>query len=83
VREILEQIIVRIDAASVADNADALSALRDNGLQMVEPDHSEVPTWREKVSASNHALAQQGVISLELLDEMLGHLEDFRAGNPR
>ncbi len=80
VREVLEGIVLKIDAASVADNTDALQALRESGLQMVEPAQAEVGAWREKVAASNRALAADGVVDAALMDEMLGHIADYRAG---
>ena len=80
VREVLEGIIARIDAASVTDNTDALQALRDSGLEFVAPDPSEIARWRDKVAESNRAMAAQGVVPAELMDEMLAHVAEYRAG---
>lgn len=79
VRETMEGIYRKIDKESVGTNQEALAALLEQGLVLVEPEHEQIPMWRERVAASNRELAQKGVISEALLDEMLGHLEHFRA----
>jgi TRAP-type C4-dicarboxylate transport system substrate-binding protein len=78
VREVLERIVLKIDAASIRDNTEALRALRDSGLEMVPPEAAEVPRWRELVAASNRALAAEGVVNEALMTEMLAHIADFR-----
>jgi TRAP-type C4-dicarboxylate transport system substrate-binding protein len=80
VREVLERIVLKIDAASIRDNAEALQALRDSGLEMVPPDAAEVPRWRELVAESNRALATEGAVNEALMNEMLAHIADYRAG---
>jgi len=81
VREVMESIYDKIDAESVRTNDEALKALVDKGLKLVKPDENQVPLWRERVARSNRELAQKGVVSEALLDEMLGLLENFRAGH--
>lgn len=80
VRETMEDIYRRIDRESVRTNEEALAALLEQGLELVEPEHDQVPLWRERVARSNRELARKGVIKEALLDEMLGYLEEFRAG---
>ena len=79
VREVMERIYRKFDVASITDNTEALQALRDSGLQLIEPDTADIHVWREKVAESNRALAKQGSVDLELMDEMLAHLADYRA----
>lgn len=83
VREVMERIYSKIDAASVTDNSAALDALVERGLKMVEPDSSEVPRWRELVLESNQQLSEQGVINKSLVEEMNQLLEQYRANHPR
>jgi TRAP-type C4-dicarboxylate transport system substrate-binding protein len=80
VREVLERIVRKIDAASISDNDEALQALQDSGLRMVAPDAAEISNWRSKVAASNRALAEQGVVDKTLMGEMHGYITDYRAG---
>lgn len=79
VREVMEHIYLKIDQASIKDNTDALAALVKQGLERVAPDAAELPQWTQRVVESNRNLAQSGVISKELQDEMMGHLTEFRA----
>jgi len=81
VRDVMEQIYLKIDQASISDNTKALAALVEKGLKMVDPVDEEIPAWRERVSESNRQLAKNGIVSEELLQEMLTHLEAFRTGN--
>ena len=83
VREVMEQIYRKIDAASINDNSEALAALQQQGLELVKPEQSEIPKWREIVAESNRQLAAKGVISQARQDEMMGHLADYRANHPQ
>ena len=83
VREVMERIYQKIDKASIQDNTDALEALVNQGLKKVEPDQAEVPRWRELVAESNRKLAEQGVVSKTLMEEMFVHLAEFRADQVR
>ncbi|NND45887.1 MAG: TRAP transporter substrate-binding protein DctP [Xanthomonadales bacterium] len=83
VREVMEGIYRHIDEVSIQTNEDALAALVQQGLKMVPPDQGQIPRWRERVAQSNRDLAKRGVISEALLDEMLAHLEAFRAAESR
>jgi TRAP-type C4-dicarboxylate transport system substrate-binding protein len=80
VREVMEGIYKKSDEVSITDNTEALAALLEKGLEMVEPNTVEIPRWREIVSESNLQISQQGLISEALHREMLSHLADFRAG---
>jgi len=79
VREVMERIYTKIDAASISDNSAALEALVERGLQKVPPDSSEIPQWRKLVAESNRQLTEQGVVSKTLVEEMHAHLAQYRA----
>ena len=79
VREVMEAIYRNFDARSIRDNAEALEALVGHGLELVEPEHEQVPQWKTRVSESNRAMAEQGLVSKALLDEMMALLEEFRS----
>lgn len=79
VRTVMEDAYRRLDEESIADDREALQALLDAGLEVIEPAAGENLRWREKVVQSNRALAAQGVVSQEAMDEMLRHLGEFRA----
>lgn len=79
VREVMESAYRKLDEESVADDREAYQALQDAGLQVIQPVAGEDLLWREKVLASNRALAAQGVVSQAAMDEMLRHLSEYRA----
>ena len=79
VREVMDGIYTKIDAANVTDNEDAMQALIDSGLQKVKPDSGQIPRWREIIFKSNRKMAEQGAFSVELLDELKAHLAEFRS----
>lgn len=83
VREVLTSVYARFEQLNRQDNLDAEEALRDNGLTFVDVDPKLVPEWREKTAASNRKMAEQGLFSVEMLDELLGHLVDFRKSTDR
>ena len=56
-----------------------MQALLKSGLRLVPPDGGQVPRWRDLVSASNHKMADQGVVSAELLDQLTTLLATYRS----
>jgi TRAP-type transport system periplasmic protein len=80
VREVLSEVYKVFEMQNRLDNLDAEKALRSSGLEFIEVDPQLVPVWRETTAASNRRMAEQGNISVKLLDEFLGHIADFHKG---
>ena len=80
VREVMEGIYRKFDQNGVRDNNQALKALLESGLQMVEPDPAEMSQWRGIVSRSHRQLAREGVFDSTLLERMERLLKDYREG---
>ena len=78
VRSSLEDLYKKFDQASISDNDNALSALVDKGLILVEPDTSQLTQWQKLVDVANSELAQRGEVSQTLYQQLLSHLEDYR-----
>ena len=81
VREILTGVNDRIDEANRADNVKALSALKSSGLEFVSPDSSAVSGWRERVMRANRDMSRKGIVSEDLLDEVIELVGEFRASD--
>jgi TRAP-type transport system periplasmic protein len=77
VREVLNSVYARFEESNRQDNLEAEQALRSSGLQFVDVDPRLVPEWRATSAASNRDMAEKGAFSVEMLDEMLGHIADF------
>jgi TRAP-type C4-dicarboxylate transport system substrate-binding protein len=81
VREIFNRIYRGFDKGGVEDNQEALSALVDSGLEMVEPDAGQVGMWRKKVRAALQQEASRGTFDQALYDQMRKILNDYRANH--
>ena len=81
VRDVLGGVYERFEQRNRQDNLDAAQALRESGLNFIDVDPRLVPEWRATTAASNREMAENGSFSVELLDEMLGHIEDFHKSN--
>ena len=81
VREVMEGIYRKFNQYGVTDNREALQALLKNGLQMVQPETSELGQWRSIVTASHRRLAEEGTFDVVLLDRMEGLIGDYRNGS--
>jgi TRAP-type C4-dicarboxylate transport system substrate-binding protein len=78
VRDVMEGLYRKFDQNGVKDNAEAMQALLDNGLELVEPDPGEVDEWRRIVNQSHRKLANEGVFDAELLDRIESLLAEYR-----
>ena len=54
-------------------------ALKSAGISYVAPDAARVEDWRAQLAGIRTRLAADGAVDAELLAEMLGHLDAFRA----
>ncbi len=77
-RSVMERIYDEFDEGNRPDNAKATEALIASGVEMVQADPDDVPRWREAVTASTRREAQKGTFDSALLDQLEGHLNDFR-----
>jgi hypothetical protein len=62
----------------VTDNNNALQALLQSGMQMVEPNADEVAQWRDMVIRSHHQLASEGVFDPALLERTEELVDEYR-----
>ena len=78
VTEVFSAIYDKFEQQNRVDNDKAEEALRANGLQFVRLD-DDLTVVERKVAASSRQMARDGTISIDLLDQMLGHLEAYRS----
>jgi TRAP-type C4-dicarboxylate transport system substrate-binding protein len=79
VRDVMEGVYRKFDQNGVRDNAEAMQALLDSGLQLAEPQADEVAHWRDIVTESHENLARQGVFDADLLHRIEQSLAEYRA----
>jgi len=78
-REVLTRAYANIDAQVPADAANAKEALANNGIESVTPNDGEFEQIAELMEANNRDMAKQGMYSLDLLELMQQHIDDYRA----
>jgi TRAP-type C4-dicarboxylate transport system substrate-binding protein len=81
VREVMEAIYRAFDQQGNDDNQKAYKALLADGMKAVTTDQGQVPEWHNAIQASNHRLAEQGVIDLALLNELECYVDAYRAND--
>lgn len=79
VRDVMEGIYRKLDEDGLEDNVNAMDALLEGGMELAATEPSQVSQWRDVVLASHRKLARQGVLDMELLEQMQGLLDDLRA----
>jgi TRAP-type C4-dicarboxylate transport system substrate-binding protein len=79
VREIMERTYRNFDEQNLVDNREAFQALLNAGIESVAIDMNEYAKVRDALMKSNRQLGQQGAFTLELYDEMLRYVEEYRS----
>jgi TRAP-type C4-dicarboxylate transport system substrate-binding protein len=78
VRDVMGRIYAEVNAASAKETANAIDALLNIGLQDVKPRDGEFEKIGEIMLETNREMANKGMFSGELLDELRKHLRDYR-----
>jgi len=78
VREVMSHLYINLDAAERKDAPDAMRALINSGIESVQPFSGEFEKLQKKMVIANRAMANLGMFSSELLEEMLSHVQNFR-----
>jgi TRAP-type C4-dicarboxylate transport system substrate-binding protein len=79
VAEVFSRIYAVFEKQNRIDNRLAEDALKSNGLKFVELDAALIPGWRSTVAAANRKMALAGEFSLDMFDQVLAYLEEFRS----
>lgn len=79
VREVMTRLYKEYDAKSATDDIEAKAALVNSGVERVAVNAADAAELRRIVLASNRKMGEAGHFSLDLYDEMLGYIEDYRA----
>ena len=77
--ELMTRVYASFDRQNVIDNRKARDALVGAGIESVDFDASEHGRIRAIMQISNRTLGEKGEFTLELYDEMIGFLEEYRS----
>ena len=81
VTEVMTALYANFDRTNLIDNKEARDALLNTGIEVVSPNNEEFRHIRDAVRASNRQLGEDGEFSIEIYDEMLRHIQDYRDQN--
>ena len=79
VREVLTRVYSEINDQSPADAVNAKEALASSGLESITPDEREFERLQKVMAENNREMAKQGMFSLELLEKMQRHIDEYRS----
>jgi len=81
VREVMSRIYAEYDKKNLVDDAGAMQALLNAGIKRIIPDQQEIQEIRDILKVTNRSFAEEGELSLELYDEMLSYVAEYRSEN--
>ena len=82
VREVMTDVVERLDRQARADNAQAREVMENMGIEFVSVDPADVSEWRATIAGKIPELIQRNVIDARLYAELLDTLEEYRrSGN--
>ena len=79
VREVMVRTYQNFDKANLVDNQGAYEALVKSGIEPTEFDDEEFVKVRNLLLESNLKLGGEGAFTLELYEEMLGYIDEYRS----
>jgi len=80
VREVLSAVYAKIDRSAPEESENAIRALETIGIQQVEPAPGQFAELQKTMSEFNREMAVDGAYPLDVYEEMLGYIDDFRNG---
>lgn len=80
VRDVMGRLYSQYDTKNVADNIAAKAAVIKSGVELIVPDAQDAADIRRIVLQSNRELGRKGEFSLQLYEEMLAHIAEYRSG---
>lgn len=79
VDEVMERVHRDFNETGLEDDAEAKAVLVDTGIELVVPDQAGFEEMREVLAENNRKLAQQGVYSEDLYNEMMAYIDEYRS----
>ena len=79
VQRVMGGVVETVNARSRSDHEQASAALRNQGLAWHETAQAEREEWQRLADIASRRMVDEGFISSVRYQEMLGHLQDYRA----
>ncbi|MGI9222628.1 MAG: TRAP transporter substrate-binding protein DctP [Woeseiaceae bacterium] len=81
VRDVMTTLYERYDVKNMEDDRDAKDALFKAGMERIVPSDGELSKLRAVLHETNLKMANEGVVSLSLYEEMLDYVDETRLEN--
>lgn len=79
VRDVMGATYRKFDKKNLVDNQDAFDALVNSGVEPITLGDEEFRKVRELLLRSNRQLGEKGMFTLDLYDEMMRYVEEYRS----
>ena len=77
-REEMGAVFERLDEINRVDNQAAKEALKQQGIEFVSPKPGQLEQWRALSEQSIDDMVESGVMPADIVEQVRGHLKDFR-----
>ncbi len=81
VREVMERVYQEFEIQGNADNEKAFQALLKDGMESVSPKPEQVDEWQLAIHESNHKLAAEDVVDINMLNEIECYVKAYRSND--
>lgn len=81
VTEIMQATFTRLDGINRKDNDQAMQALKQQGIQFVQPSADEQKQWQSAVTSSMQSLTSKNIISHEMVQLLQNNINEFRTAH--
>jgi TRAP-type C4-dicarboxylate transport system substrate-binding protein len=75
----MSDVFERLNQLNRNDNQSALAALQQQGIGFITPTEVETQRWRASLDSAMQKLLQQGLFDPAMLEQLKGHLQEFRS----
>lgn len=82
VTTIMQATFKRLDGINRKDNEEAMKALKQQGIQFVQPSGEEQKQWQGAVNDATRSLTSKNIISSGMVQALQGQLNDYRKTRP-
>ncbi|MCG7975853.1 MAG: TRAP transporter substrate-binding protein DctP [Candidatus Thiodiazotropha taylori] len=82
VKQTLQSTFVKLNQQNREDNIAALSALKKQGIEFISPTEKQQQAWEQHANITLQSLRNEGVVSIQLLEEMQNLIQLQRDSNP-
>ncbi len=79
VREVLTRVVNEMDKQSRLDNINAIKALKNQGLEFIDPSQKATNELRQVIKGVNEQLVKTGTLSKQMVDHLNKYLAEYRA----